>query len=424
MTRIGHLMRSGMLPFIFIFILFFSILAAEGPSFAQVPVKKPSPPTVPGKWKTGRIPGAPQSRGYRWFTIDAFNEELHALYFHSTDDHKPNYLIYCRSGDNGRTWSFDTIDGSAGLMAHVDALYSLATFNGAVAVDGCGTPHIFYTTNHFHAGPSRAIHAQKVNGEWIRDTIESRDSAQSMINFDVDMVIGRDNEPRVVYIRGEEEPVFGVRKGGVWQTEPVGGTGAPRYLWNSLALDGRDNPHILLGKYVGLEYGTKDTGGWRTETVFIHTAGTGDIVTDGANRPHITCGSDFNPIFRHAFRDTTGWKVGPLESTPTGSSGSGKRARIKRDREGKLHAVYYGHNDLPEPEYIVYALSTDNGATWKEEIVEYCGHIYAEGGYPDLLITDRLIGIFYKGEGDFPRFAYTEHNKPRFRRSKPNNCGQ
>lgn len=412
---------------------------------------KDSRPKVAEGWVAGPLKGAPPSVGYRWFTIDAFNNELHALYFHATPEYKPNYLIYCYSPDNGKSWTFDTVDGTEGVMAHVDNLYSMATFNGAIAVDHCGVPHLFYTVNHFHptsTKPSWAIHAQKVNGQWIRDTVEARPQGQSSISFDVDMVIGSDNEPRVVYIHGEDEPMFGVRVGGKWKIEPVGGVGPPRYLWNSLTLDSRNIPHILLGKFTGIEYATVEEGMWKVRPNFIHVGGIGDIVTDRENRPHIIFGSDFSPIFRHAVLETSGWKTSPLESIAKGDGGGGKRGRIKRDAEGTLHAVYYGHIDYrtykagpdgsdryyeegddgyydeQEPERIIYAHSTDNGGTWKEEIVEYVGSVYVEGSYPDIVITESMIGLFYKGEDEIPRFAYKKHSKPGFRKSKPNNCGQ
>lgn len=368
---------------------------------------------------------APPMFGYRWFAMDALNEEMHILYFHSTRIYKPNYLIYSYSDDQGKTWELDTIDGSADTLGHVRHLYSLATFNAALSVDQCGRPHIFYTVNHFHQHenkPSWAIHVEKIDGKWRRDTVDSQGGEDLMINFDVDMVIGPDGQPRIVYIHGESEPMFGMRAEGKWQVEPVQGIGDPRYLWNNIALDSKGDPHILLGKFTSQEYAVKKNGRWDVSPIFSNVNGIGDIVMDAGNGPHITFNSPRDMSFRHATLEGGKWKRGLIESIPWEGSANGKRARLKRDSSGILHAVYYGHNDFHSNGYIVYATSPDNGRSWREEIVEDVGGIYVESSYPDLVITDKLIGLFYKGKEDIPRFAWKRQNKPALRRIKWTDC--
>ena len=419
---------------LFTLLLADTLVLAQGEQSVQagdenVPGKN-APDKELSEWTINKLTDAPHA-SYRWFTMDAFNDELHVLYFHSgKPDYKPNYLIYGYSNDNGISWHLDTIDGSPDLMAHVDNYFSIATFNAAIAVDHCGIPHVFYTVNyfhHYHRKPSYAVHAQKVNGRWIRDTVEARDSTQSMIKFDVDMVIGTDNEPRVVYLQGVSEPMLGIRKHGRWYTEPIQGVEGTPYLWNSLALDNNNEPHIVLGKLTSLEYAVKNGGDWTIRPVLDNVNGIGDIALSRSGTPHITYSAPLSMPFRHATLEKGAWQTHPIESVTwnTRSSGNGKRARIKRDAQGTLHAVYYGHNEFKTNGYLVYAWSTNNGKHWDEEIVEDVGRLlFVEGTYPDLVITGNLIGLFYKGPEEIPRFAYKKHHKPGFRRIFQNDCPQ
>ena len=196
---------------------------------------------VNAKWELIGVLETPVTMdGDRWICIKSFNSQVHLIYGNNSG------LYYAYSADNGSSWKKEPLD-TRDKVNHVGT-FSITPFDASLAVDSCGRPHVLYTVNWFHSGPSAAIHLVKEkNGKWKRDTIESRDASKMMIGMYADIEVDKKGNLHAVYMYDDKSFAYCFFNGKKWnitRNDP-----GPRPISVKLAVDDQCAPHIVVGKF-------------------------------------------------------------------------------------------------------------------------------------------------------------------------------
>ena len=231
-----------------------------------------------------------------------------------------------------------------------------AGWGTSIAVDSTGAPHISYTTSVSEVKYARWLGPSL----WSIQTLATETSlglAQPSIALD-----SRDN-PHIIYCnRWVNSLNYTYWTGSTWINETIDSGGNPS---SSLALDSSDHPHIGYSSADGLKYAYWNGSAWTFEIVDASVNPVRlSLALDSSGNPRIAYFDDDGDILKHARRaGGTPWILYTLDSTP----GVGMYPSLDIDSSNNSHISFYdGPNGALG--YIV-----GKRAVWNRETVESGG---------------------------------------------------
>ncbi len=212
----------------------------------------------------------------------------------------------------------------------------------SLALDGEDFPHISYR------GSYALCYAYRDISGWHTETV---DTARDVGRY-TSLALDGAHYPHISYFdmwRGNL--MYAYRDTSGWHIETADDQG---YLgtYTSIALDDEGIPHISYYDNMNnsLKYAWRDTSGWSYQTVDCEGGLGTSLALDGKDSPHISYYADQN--LRCAYRDASGWHVDTVEAaTSRGTS-------LALDQAGRPHIAYHDH-----PSYdLMYAFALKTGA--------------------------------------------------------------
>ena len=284
---------------------------------------------------------------------------------------------------DGMAWHIEIVDSSNKVAGE-------GIWNTSLALDKKGHPHISYP-----ASSSRSInlkHAWHNGTTWYIETVDTGAGGENSLALDTQ------NLPHIGYYDGSTIK-HAWYDGSAWHVETVDGT--DRHCDNitqpSLALDRQDHPHITYstGVYpdVLVQYAWHDGAAWQVQSVGRVSTYGGytftSLALDGKDRPHISySASASDRSLMYAWYDGTVWHVEPVEDLGYGTS------------------VSLALNDSGHPSISYYSLSAlklahHNGILWHTETVDN----ESEAGLNTSLALDGAGRPHISYSTGFPNFA-------------------
>jgi hypothetical protein len=281
-----------------------------------------------------------------------------------------------------------------GMAWHVEIVDSSNKATGgytSLALNETGYPHISYP-----ASSSRSInlmHAWHDGTAWYTETVDTGVGGENSLALDTQ------NLPHIGYYDGSTIK-HAWHDGSAWYVETVAGT--DRHCDNitqpSLALDRQDHPHITYstGVYpdILVQYAWHDGATWQVQSVGRVSEYAGytftSLALDGKDRPHISySASASDRSLMYAWYDGTVWHVEPVDDLGYGTSVS-----LALNDSGQPSISYYSRSALK--------LARHDGILWHIETVDNKGetgldasialdgagrpHISYSTGYPDFTL--------------------------------------
>jgi hypothetical protein len=122
-----------------------------------------------------------------------------------------------------------------------------------------------------------------------------------------------------------------------WLTERVPGADSSTGTYTSLALDSKNNPHIIYcdTDTKQLRHSYKDSWGWHTETV-DGTESAGALAMDSGDVLHVSYRDSTTNNLKYGYRDAAGWHLATVDNEGLAAEYSS----IALDFDGQPHIVY------------------------------------------------------------------------------------
>jgi hypothetical protein len=269
-------------------------------------------------------------------------------------DTSRNVLLYAYRGKQEQHWDKMDLDSSVGYSA-------------TLALDRHGKPHFAYQ-GFYENGLHYAVWDGSV---WHKQLIDPLSVA-----FFMSMQIDKSDNPKISYYkRMNQDNSFALQlkyaffDGTSWYRETVDpreGTGK----FNSLALDGEGNPHIVYSNIVSydLEYAHSDATQWVHATPDTRRSSGGILGASGlaidANGNVCFAYVEFaHHQLKFTYRNGNSWESEVIQQL-SAKSDQIDRISMKFDHQNRLHIAYidYARNELK------YGLRTDHG--WQLESVD------------------------------------------------------
>lgn len=380
-------------------------------------------------WESAIVADSLYSKGYRWHEVKAFNQELHVLFMHTEPEGYENvWLTYGYSPDEGKTWTFEKIDGRKKKVNYTGVNPSIAPFNASLELDHCGKPHIAWVMNYFYDNllkPSAIIHAEKVDGVWRHDTVLKHRPREEMIKFDQDLKIGQNNEPCIMFLFGTTAH-YAQRGQGTWTIETVGQEGKSL---NSCRFDIAPNGtvHAMLGlaNRSIVHYIRNGPGRWHRGQEFYTRSWVVDIAVDGKNTPHMLYAeATSRPFYHRSFTGKEWSKPVRIDLEETSGHGNTLQARLEIDVNNHLHAAYFMHSPSKEPAVLKYAWSTNGGENWKNETITAITHGFVETTRPGLSFSSSYFYTLYRDQDEILTIGRKPVSRPDLEKTKRSDCLQ
>lgn len=248
----------------------------------------------------------------------------------------------------------------------------------SVAIDSSGNPHIAYMDSTGALYYADVKYARWTGSSWDIQTVP--DPSPNVGRW-TSIAVDRAGLPRIIYYDDYNYRLKYARwDGASWSIETVDGKyGGPAGNWNSIVLDGNDNPHISYRKgwdvsAGGLIYARWTGTEWIKELVDrTNKAGLWGTSIDltAAGQPRIAYHAGWlsrgGGELRYAQRTGTGWAIETVDSLPNGDTG--QWASLKLDGSGNPHISYEDGASLD----LKYGRWT--GSSWAIEVVDRAGDV-------------------------------------------------
>ena len=248
----------------------------------------------------------------------------------------------------------------------------------SVAIDASGNPHIAYMDSTGALYYADVKYARWTGSSWDIQTVP--DPSPNVGRW-ISIAVDRAGLPRIIYYDDYNYRLKYARwDGASWSIETVDGKyGGPAGNWNSIVLDGDDNPHISYRKgwdvsAGGLIYARRTGTGWIKELV-DRTSKAGlwgtSIALTAAGQPriayHVGSSTRGQGELRYAQWTGTRWTVETVDPLPNGETG--QWASLKLDGSDHPHISYQDGASLD----LKYARWT--GSSWAIEVVDRAGDV-------------------------------------------------
>jgi hypothetical protein len=145
----------------------------------------------------------------------------------------------------------------------------------------------------------------------------------------------------------------------------------------SIAIDSNDKPHLcysdsITGVYqnssdIYVTYASYNGSGWTTQTIAPGEAGDYSLALDSKDNPHIVF--DENDSLMYAAWNGTNWNIQNIDSTGAGRWGIGSEASIALDSHGFPHILYSGAIVYPWKS-VDFKYASWNGTSWVIQTVD------------------------------------------------------
>ncbi len=275
--------------------------------------------------------------------------------------------------------------GASGwVFEHPDAT-SLVGQHSSLAIDEFGNTHIAYSGEI----DSSIRYAYRSSGGWITETAATGGNYGEHLSISVDA----NERPHISLLDGwpAYDLKYTYRDTASWQPVQIVDSLINAGSFNSIAVDGSDNPHISYWADNALRYASLDGSGWHTATVDAN----------GAVGLYSSLALDINGQARIAYYDTTqgltGYKIkfanqtgGSWEFQAVDTAGSvGADTSLALDQQGFAHISYRDNTWLD----LKYASQDASG--WHYQTVNSLGDIglytslaLDSSGYPHVAYYD------------------------------------
>ena len=305
------------------------------------------------------------SDGYVGFTtsivLDA-NGNPHIAY----NSQYPNYVLKYASW-TGSAWNIQIVDNTTRIGDYP-----------SLALDINGNPHISYAEFEY---PSRLKYAKWTGAAWETQclTIDS-------VHY-TSLAVDSQGFPHISYA-GRSVNLFYTRltESG-WQTETID-SDYDAGKFNSLALDSNDNPHIsyYAQNIQALKYVYLSENGWVTNIVesrpdinaaegwtFVYNS----IALDSNDNPHISYFGYHDGILRYAKSSAGQWSIQMVDK----AGRAGLYSSLALDKSGNPHISYQ------DTSYVQLKYMHWTGSKWEKETVD--GDIYYTGYFSSLALDSK-----------------------------------
>jgi len=241
----------------------------------------------------------------------------------------------------------------------------------SLALDENETPWI--ACRHHESGDADYLICTHFDGDaWHPDTIDEVSAGY----FYVSLALDGNDRPHISYHLYDALPEhytqlkYAVHDGASWATEVVdeGYAGYQNVgIYNALALDAGDHPHISYWGLGGhLTYAHHNGSAWELTTVDPVDSGRGtSIALDAEGHPHIIHTGPWLVGLRHSYFTGTTWQTEILD--PDVNTGSHSTLAI--DAAGRLHISYWNSNLNGSFDELVYGCR--ESGVWTFETIDY-----------------------------------------------------
>lgn len=239
-------------------------------------------------------------------------------------------LYYAHYVNNN--WLVETIAEAPGL----DDIYQQGS--STLVLDQNDQPHLAY----FNRSLTALYYGYKTNNGWAAELI---DTPIEKFNYDVGLALTNQQEPCLAYAK-DGVLVYSCRANGQWQRQTVDAPGLVEFHI-SLALDGKDTPHISYYNHnrTELKYATWADGSWQIKIV-DNSAWLGEfnsIAVDSQNRPHISYIDYTNERLKYAKWADNQWQLEVVGEI----SWFGGFSSLVLDGQDRPHISYTGRDQTP-----------------------------------------------------------------------------
>ena len=251
-----------------------------------------------------------------------------------------------------------------------------------LALDAAGEPHLSYQGANslryaYHDAGSQTWHVEIVDPDFGSGWYSS-------------LSIDAEGQVHIAYRGAGVE--YASRDTTGWHTETVDAGASPSTL--SLRHDAAGQPHLAYMDWNdhNLKYATRDGSGWHVEMVPTGSSGyvsyDVSMALDANAYPHITFVEEIsNNELKYVYQDGSGWHVETVDAT----AGAGANNSLALDAAGQPHVAYYYYY------YLRYASRDDSGWHWETVGGGGGGNSLAfdAAGYPHISHNDSAERLLY-----------------------------
>lgn len=227
----------------------------------------------------------------------------------------------------------------------------------ALALDSKGYPCIAYL-NRYRLTNSSIKYAQWTGSNWNIQTVKG----DGIVGRYPSLALDSKDNPHIVY-RNIAMLEYVSWNGSDWNFQTVGSPGEFG-SYNSLLLDSNDNPRLSYRetKNSELRYATLSDSGWNLNTVDAEGNSIGShnsLAIDSYGNPHISYMQSIPAIgLKYAYYNGSGWHI---ETVDAGGAGVGFDSSIAVDYAGRVHISYFSFIPGTSNCFLKYAVKSELG---------------------------------------------------------------